>query len=216
MIAGFIEAGDIAAFNAAQSFQDIPAGLPFQPHGLDQAGHFHNGGFRVADHKAIDEGGQWLRVKGAGAARDHDGVILRAAGGQHGDLPQVEHLQHIGEAHLILKREADDVKITQGRSALQRKQGDILPPHVAHHVHPGHHHPLAEHIGLLIQNVIEYLHPQVAHSHLIAVGETESKGRGFLLPGLDRSVHFAADIARGLLHRGQQPVNGCQLFFVQK
>ena len=147
-----------------------------------------------------------LRVKGAGAARQHDGVIFPAFGREHRHSAQVHHLQHVGIAHLVLEGKADDVKAGKRRMAFQRAQRDMVFAKLGKHVHPRHAHPLAHGVGQAVEDAVENLHAQMAHGHLIGVGKAEGEGDFRLGNGLHPGVHLAAGVSAGLLHAAQQRV----------
>ena len=88
----------------------------------------------------------------------------------------------------------------QGRAALQGEEGHVFLLHQGLHIHPGHTHALAEHVGLLVDAVVENLHAQVGHGDLIGIGEAEGEVEGGLVPAFHRRVHLAAGVAGGLLH----------------
>ena len=201
-----IEAGHIHAAQRSQPFQPLRAGNAFLFAGVQHVGDLDDGVLAVADQKRVDEQMKGLRVKRAGAARQHDGVILPALGREHRHAAQVHHLQHVGIAHLVLEGKADDVKAGKRRMAFQRAQRNFAFSKFTKHVHPRHAYPLAHGIGQFVENAVEDFHAQVAHGHLVGIGKAEGKGDFRLGNGLYLGVHLAAGVARGLLHAIQQRV----------
>ena len=60
---------------------------------------------------------------------DDDGIRLCPVCGVERDLPQIQHLQNIGVAHLVLQRDSQEIKILYGILGLDGKQRDLLFPH---------------------------------------------------------------------------------------
>ena len=199
-----IKGRNVNPFQLRQVPQNVDARKASFPPVPDHVDQFVHHVLAVADHKGVDEGCQGLGVKGAGAARHHDGVLFGPVLPTDGHPAQVQHLQDVGIAHFVLQGEADNVKFVQRRPAFQRKQRHPGFPHLVRHVGVGHEQALAKGVLPLVDEIIQYFHAKVAHADFIGVGKAEAKGAAHAVPILAHGVHFPAGIARGALNRFQQ------------
>ena len=114
-------------------------------------------GLTFANIKNIKEISQGLRVIGAGAAADHDGVFLRTLGSKQRNAREVQHLKDIGVAHLILDREAEEVELLHGILGFQGKQGNVLLPHDFIQIGPGRIDAFTPDVLPLIEHIVQDL-----------------------------------------------------------
>ena len=109
------------------------------------------------DIKNIKEISQGLRVIGAGAAADHDGVFLRTLGSKQRNAREVQHLKDIGVAHLILDREAEEVELLHGILGFQGEKGNVFFSHDLVKIGPGRINALTPDIVTLVEHIIKNL-----------------------------------------------------------
>ena len=143
VVGNVVKRRNVNPFQLRQVPQNVDARkarFPPVPDHVDQLVHHI---LAVTDHKGVDEGGQGFGVKGAGAARHHDGVLFASVLPADGHPAQIEHFQYIGIAHFVLQGEADNVKFVQRRPAFQGKEGHAGFPHLVRHVGVRHEQPLA-------------------------------------------------------------------------
>ena len=124
---------------------------------------------------------------------------LRPVLAAQGDACQLQHIQHVGVAQLILQRKADEVEIADRVAAFQGIEGDVLPAHFLLHVHPGGKHPLTPKIRDLIHGAVEDFNAQVGHADFVGIGEAEGKAHLHLGGVLHHRVELAAHIPAGFL-----------------
>ena len=114
-------------------------------------------GLTFANIKNIKEISQGLRVIGAGAAADHDGVFLRTLGSKQRNAREVQHLKDIGVAHLILDREAEEVELLHGILGFQGEKGNVFFSHDLVKIGPGRINALTPDIVTLVEHIIKNL-----------------------------------------------------------
>ena len=83
------------------------------------------------------------------------------------------HFQNVGEAHLVLQREADEIKVLYRVKALQRVQWDIALSHLLRHIRQRHENAFAPVVGNAVFKPVKYLHSEVAHAYLVGIGKAE-------------------------------------------
>ena len=164
------------------------------------------GNFAVAEHEQIDKRRQRLRIEGARAAAD-DKRARGAVGAAQRYTGKIERLEYVAEAHLVLERDAQKVKLPHGRTALQREQRHVLFAHQRRHVHPRRKDALAKGVVARVDGVIQYLHAQVGHADFVGIGKKEGiahihRSRVFY----DAAV-LAAHVAHGFFDALKQPVD---------
>ena len=118
-------------------------------------------------------------------------------------MGQVQHIQNGGEGHLVAYGEGHDVEVGDGVAGFQREQGHIRTAQLLLHVAPGGKHALAPHAVHLVHDAVEDAHTQIGHTDLVGIGETEGDAGVDLGLVLQNGVIFAAHVAGGLLHPGQ-------------
>ena len=84
----------------------------------------------------IKEIGDRLGVIGAGTAADDNRCILRAVLGAERNFCKVEHIEHVGVAHLVLKRKSNEVEVSQRIAAFQGGERQIVYLHLLLHIDP--------------------------------------------------------------------------------
>ena len=86
--------------------------------------------FAVAHHEQVHKIRQRFGVEGAGAAADHKGRIhLVALLPRQRDVRQLQHIEDVGIAHLVLQRKAHDVEFAHRCEGFQRIERDIVFAH---------------------------------------------------------------------------------------
>ena len=198
---GHIDAGDVRA-HAQVVLPGQARRLPLLVH-VDGLEGLH---LAVADGEHIDKGHQRLRVERAGTAADDEGSVMPVLAPKR-YARQVQRLQDVREAHLVLEGDAQQVVIPDRRAGFQREQRYVVLPHQVCHVHPRGEHPLAPGVVPGVDGVVEYLHPQVGHAHLVGIGKQKSVAHRDVLRALHHGVVLAAHVAHRLLHRHEQRLN---------
>ena len=161
-------------------------------------GYFKKNFLSLADVEQIKEVSHRLGIVGARSAADHQRIVLASLGGAERNFCQIQHVQHVGVAHLVLQGKAEEIKAIQGILALQGNQGQIVLFHLLLHIHPRIKGSLAPNVGVLIQRAVKQAHAQIGHTDLIGVGEAEGKTRLHLGFIFDHLSVFSAGIASGL------------------
>ena len=156
--------------------------------------------FPVPQKEQVEEVGQRLGIAGTGAAPCHDVEQVVPVRRPQGDARQLQHVQHVGVAQLILKGEPDEVEVCHRVAALQGIEGHPLLPHALLHVHPGGEHPLAPKVRDLVHGPVQDLDAQMGHADLIGVREAEGEPDLHVILIFYHRIDLAAHIAAGLLH----------------
>ena len=202
MVVHLIQGGHIDPGNLGGLPEEFPAAFARFLAGLIQVDdlqiHFLSG----PQAEQVDKIRQGLRVADAGAAGNDNGVVLPPLAAAHRDTAQIQHIEDVGVAHLVLEGKAHKVKLGDGVPAFQAVQGKALPAHERLHVHPGGKHPLAPDVLPLVHQAVEDFHAQMGHPDFIGIGETKSKPG--LYPGrvFPHGVELAAYIPARLLDLG--------------
>ena len=157
-----------------------------------------------ANIEQIEKGSDGLRVVGAGTASDHQRVLFCPFLRVQRDPGELQHLQDIGIAHLILQCDAEEIAFPHRPLALQRKQRDLLFPHHPVQVGPGREYPLTVHILPAVEHTVEDLQTQVAHADLVHIRKTHRETHRDAVRILFHTVDLPADISGGLLDAQQQ------------
>ena len=143
---------------------------------------------------------QRLRVISAGASADHDGILPGPFFCVQRDSRQIQNLQDIGVAHLILDGDAQEVKLPHRILGLQRKQRDLFFPHDLVKIGPWRIHPLAPDVISAIEHIVEDLDSQMGHTDLVNVRKTHGKADIHLILIFHHRIYFTADITGRFLN----------------
>ena len=92
---------------------------------------------------------------GAGASGQHQWVIIRPLTGQHRYAAQVQHIEDVGIAHLILQGKVNKIHLMKGCLAFQGCQRQASLPQQRFHIAPGRANPFAPYLVHLIQAIIK-------------------------------------------------------------
>ena len=157
----------------------------------------------LAHHEQVNEGGQGLRIIGAGPPRHDQRGQLRPVGGAQGQPRQIQHIQHIAVRHLIAQGKADDVEVGNGVAALQTVEQQPLPAHLVLHVPPGGIAALAPEAVHLVHQAVQDPAAQVGHTDLIGVRKAQGISGVHRPPILYNGVIFSPRVAGRLLHLRQ-------------
>ena len=169
-------------------------------------GFFHLGAdglqhiFAFAQLHHIEKRCHRLAVAHAGAACDHQRIVFIAVFGIKRNAGKLQHGQNVGIAQLILQRKAYNIELAHRVFAFQRIQGHLQAFHLGLHIGPGHKHPLAPPVFVLIQNIIQDLFAQKRHTHFIGIRKAEGHAHIHFAFILDHTARLAAGITAGLLH----------------
>ena len=112
-------------------------------------------------------------LQAQGPPPHHDVVQLRPVFAAQGDARQLQHIQHVSVAQLILQRKADEVEIADRVAAFQGIEGDVLPAHFLLHVPPGGIAALAPEAVHLVHQAVQDPAAQVGHTDLIGVRKAQ-------------------------------------------
>jgi hypothetical protein len=158
----------------------------------------------VADEHEVDEVRERLDVENHRAADDHQRIVLAAARRALRDAREVEHLEHVGERHLVLQREADHVELAERRAALQRRERAAGLAERVGHVRPGAEDPLGRGVVAGVEQRVEDAVAEMGHPDLVDVREAEGERHRDVAVVLDHLVPLAADVAQGFRDRAQE------------
>ena len=155
--------------------------------------------FPVAQHQGVKEGRHRLGVETGGAAADDHRVGVVAVRGQQGHPAQVQHVQEVGVAQLVLETHPQQVKAAEGGAGLQAGQRLAPVPQVRLQVRGRGVGPLGPDVLLPVQNTVEQPQPQVGHAHFVEIGEEQGYPQGHG-PGVFKDrVDLPAQVAAGAL-----------------
>ena len=158
----------------------------------------------LADVEKIKEIRNGLGVIGARATADYKGAILATVSGKEGNSRQIQHVENGGIAHFVLEGKAQEIKLTQRVTTLQRRERRTALQHLFLHIRPGSIGALAPDVLMGIQTMIEDAHAEIGHTDLIGIGESKGKARldGGLV--LDNLTEFSAGITSGTGNRAEE------------
>ena len=200
-----VEGRHIDALHRQQAFEETSA--PADTPGLfpcdKSLGYLNDYFFALAHDKEIEEVGYRLHIVDAGAAAHDKGHILAAVFAPEGNPRQIQHIEHVGVNHLILQGKAKEVKPTKLMLGFEGKQGNIACPHFFLHIRPWCVNPLGGNITFPVQYLIENGKAQIAHAHLIHIGQSQRKSAVHAVPILHLRIPFAARVAGRLQYRLQ-------------
>ncbi len=208
IVARFEKRRDVDAFNAGPHFQKqftvARSGiLPCEP----GAGQFEHHLFAVADHDRIEKIGHRLRVAGARAAGDDQGVAGIAIAGERRDPGKFEHGEDVGVVQLVQQAEADDVEPVERGLGLQREEGGPPLPQPVFQIRRRGEHPLGRDLGLPVEDVIQDLHAEVGGADFIEVGKRQGEAQLYPLWVFLHGVDFRAQIAARFFDQRQKFLN---------
>ena len=128
--------------------------------------------FALTHEERVEEGVHRLRVHAGGAAGKHQRLV-RPVGREERDAGQVERRQDVGVELLVGQGEAEHVELGQRVARLERVERQALALHRVEHVDPRRVRAFGEHVGLLIDDVVEDREAEVGHAEVVDVGEDE-------------------------------------------
>ena len=163
----------------------------------------HGDVLALAQADQIDEVGQGLGVVHGGAAGDDQRGQAGAVRGVEGNVGQVQHIEDGGKGHLVANGEGHNVIVGDGVAGFQGKKGHFRLTQLGLHVAPGSEHALAPDAGDIVHYAVEDTHTQVGHTDLVGIREAEGNAGVYRRLVLEDGVVFAAHVAGGLLHPGQ-------------
>jgi hypothetical protein len=124
--------------------------LPLLVHVQDLVDHL----LAVAEHGHVQEGRQGLAVKGAWAAGDHQGVVLKPVPAVDRHASQVEAGEDVCIGEFVEQGKRNQVELPGGRPALESKERNAVLPHLLFHIGPGCIRPLAERVAAPVDLVV--------------------------------------------------------------
>jgi len=158
----------------------------------------------LSEREGIDEGCEGLRLERARSARDHDRLVVGTVRRPDGDPGEVQHVEHVRVAGLVLQRDAEHVEVCDRAVALQRAQGLAALAQELLHVHPRREDALREGIVAAVDDVVEDHESQIGHPQVVDVGVGQRDAERVLFPVLGHRVELAACVARGARDAAQE------------
>ena len=131
------------------------------------------------------------------------GVAVR---GQEGHPAQVQHVQEVGIAQLVLEAHPQQVKAAEGSAGLQAGQGLAPGPEVGLQVRGRGIGPLGPDVVFPVQDGVEQAQPQVGHAHFVEVGEQQGHPEGHGPGVFEDGVDLPAQVAAGPLDAMEEVV----------
>ena len=126
-----------------------------------QPGKLIKHGFTLADRETVKKVCHRLSVIGTGASADYYRAILTAIGRTERNFGEIEHIQHIGIAHFILKCEAYYIKLRDRVSALKCAERYVVLAHLLLHIDPWGKHTLTPYVRIGIERIVKYAHTEI-------------------------------------------------------
>ena len=128
---------------------------------------------------------------------------VRSRGAQR-DAGQVERGEHVGVAELGGERDAEQVERAHRPVRVDRELRHAVLAHQRLEVRPDRVGPLGQHVGLLVEHLVEDLHALVGQADLVRVGIHQRPAHGRGVPVLDHRAQLAAHVLDRLADPGQQ------------
>ncbi len=161
--------GDVDTLYSRQFLQEKGFGtsLLFSLHhtGAD----LQNGLLAVSDHHDVKKIRYRLGVGCTWPACNNQGEFIPSVPRPDRNTGEIEHVQNVGVAQLVLKGKTQDIKLPQGARRLQRRQRDPSGPHETLHVGPWGKDPFRGDLLCPIEDVVKDLQSQMGHAHLIHI-----------------------------------------------
>ena len=161
--------------------------------------------FALAKEENIDKICQRLCIASTRTACHHQRLRLATIDSFERNACQIEHIEHVGIAHFVLKRKADKIKILYWVAAFKRKKRYVFLAHNLLEIQPRRKNTLAPDILPLVKLRVENLHTKMRHTDFVSIGETKGKTHVHLCFIFNYAIDFAARISARLLYRKQQP-----------
>ncbi len=143
-------------------------------------------------------------VHGAGAAGDHDRMVVSAVNGPDGDPSQLQPDEDVGVGQLVLERDADDIEFRQREVRFEAGERPARRAELLLVVRPGRENALAGRVVPAVQDLVQDPEAQVRHADLVGIGEEEADlcphGRKVLVHAVDLVV----DVPGRLGHQRQK------------
>ena len=129
----------------------------------------------------------------------HDRISLSPLICMEGYLRQLQDLQDVRVAELILQRDSQDIRRADALLRLQHKERNLLLFHDLCQIRPGRIDPLAPCILSRVQLLVDDLDSQMGHADLIDVRKAHGKADVYFIFVLYDAVRLIACIAGRLL-----------------
>ena len=181
-----------------------PPGPPSAFQLADDGGDLQHRLLAVAEHRGVDEVGDRLRVEGGVPAGQHDRVVLGAVARVQRDAGQVERGEHVGVAELGGERDAEQVERPHRPVRVDRELRHAVLAHQPLEVGPDRVGALGQHVGLLVEHLVQDLHALVGQADLVRVRVHQHPAHGGRVPVLDHRAQLAAHVLDRLAHLRQQ------------
>ena len=200
VVAYFIERGNVDTLNASRRLVKIRLlGIASLLLHLDvESAKLGKHLLTLSDIEEVKEICHGLGVISARAATDDYRHAVVSVTGAQRQSRKVEHIEHVGVAHLVLKRNAYHIKGSKRISALAGGQRNTVLLHLLLHIHPRCVNTLAPNVVLLVENAVKYADAEVGHSYFVSIGKAKRKSCLYLFLILDYLSVFAARISSGL------------------
>ena len=152
-----------------------------------------------SDIKDIEKLRQRLRIVRAGAASDHNRILLCTIRCMERDMAQIQDLKNIGITHLKLNGNAQEIKLSDRILGFQRKKRDVLIPHYLIKVMPRRIHPFAPYVFPAVEHVIQDLDSEMGHPDFIDVRKAHTEADVHLFFVFHHRVHLIPNVPGRLL-----------------
>ena len=162
-------------------------------------------GLELPDEHRIEERPEGSRIGNRRTACDHHRLIVASILPARVDSPQVQDVQQVGQSELVADGKADQVEITQRRSAFQATERQAVRPQLRLEIPGGGENPLAGHTVQCVELLVQVADGQIGHADLvqIGVGDGNAQQTGRILA---HDPVLAARVAAGFLHGEKNPV----------
>ena len=198
-----VQAGNVDAVQLGSGAKQLLLAPPLPPGGAVQLHQLHGQILALAQTDKVDKVRHRLGIVHGGAAGDDQRRKAGALRRVEGDAGQIQHVQNGGKCHLVAHGEGHDVEVGDGVAGFQREKRHIRLAHLLLHVAPRGKHTLTPDAVHPVHDAIQDAHTQIGHTDLVGVREAEGDAGIHLRLVLQHGVIFAAHIACGLLHAGQ-------------
>ena len=201
-----VEARHVDALGAGEPQQQlVPAarsagGLPV-PH---DRGDLQYRLLPVAEHGGVDEVGDRLRVERGVPTGDHHRVRLVPLCGLQRNAGQVQRGEQVGVPQLGGERHTKQVERADRAVGVHGELRYAVLAHQPLQVGPDRVGALGQHVGQLVEHLVQDLHALVGQAHLVGVGVHQRPAHGGRVPVLHHRAQFAAHVLDGLADQGQQ------------
>ena len=103
-------------------------------------------------------------------------------------------MKDVGVGHLVLQRDTQKVKLTNGVLRLQGKERNVLLPHDFVQIGPGRIDAFTPDVLPLIEHIVQDLDAQMGHAYFVDVRKTHGKTNIYLIFIFHHCVDLISEI----------------------